>query len=236
MNLKKRLRPIIGEWADTKIANEFTKQYMIGLQNFLKKERQKYTVYPPKDQVFRALRLTPPDNVKICILGQDPYHDGSANGLAFSNGGNYQNISPSLRNIFKEIERDIGFEDVAPNPDLTRWAEQGVLLLNTTLTVRKGESGSHSKIQGMKIWQKFTKKVLHYLSKKDKFIVFMLWGNHAKEFMKDYPLTIDPFGKNEILHASHPSPFSAHISFHGCGHFSKANEFLKKHELDPIDW
>lgn len=237
-NLKKKLRPIIGNWVDVGLHEEFRKDYMKKIQQKVKSDRTITTVYPPSDQVFRALKLCGPKETKVVIVGQDPYHDGSANGLAFSNDGDYQNISPSLRNIFKEIERDLGFKDIVPNPDLTRWAEQGVLLLNTSLTVREGSPGSHSNIG----WQKFTGKIIKYCDLKEDPVVFLLWGNHAKDLVGDYINALrgiaekDEEVMNEILYASHPSNFSAHLSFDGCGHFSKTNEFLKKHELEPIDW
>ena len=230
--MKEKLRPIIGDWVDVGLHKEFNRSYMKNLQKKVRHDRKKYTVYPKSEDVFRALRCTPPEDVKCVILGQDPYHDGNANGLAFSNDGDYENISPSLRNIFKEVERDIGFDDVSPNPDLTRWAKQGVLLFNTTLTVKEGQPQSHSNIG----WKQFSQQVLRWCSLSDQFVVFMLWGKKAQSFMNTHPVAIDPFANNRILKASHPSPYSAHISFHGCGHFSTCNEVLIENELEPINW
>lgn len=248
---RNQLESQIGEWINTPLWKEFNKKYMRIIQKFVRKERNNHTIYPDKEDVFRAFRLTSPSNLKVVILGQDPYHDSSADGLAFSNGGDYQNISPSLKNIFKEIENDVGFKDVAPDPDLSRWAEQGVLLLNTCLTVREGEANSHSKIGGEKLWQRFTKKAVRICSAITKPIVFMLWGNHAKSFIKDIPPTIDPLkvkgfmdedesGENKILQAYHPAAELYQnyddIAFFGCNHFSKCNEFLKNKGIDTIDW
>ena len=229
---KKDLRPIIGDWVNVGLHKEFDKKYMKKLQRRVRHDRKKYTVYPESKNVFKALKCTSPENVKVVIVGQNPYHDGSANGLAFSNSGDYENISPSLRNIFKEVEQDIGFDDIAPDPDLTRWAQQGVLLFNTSLTVKEGQPQSHSNIG----WRQFSQQVLRWCSLSNQFVVFMLWGKKAQSFMETHPIAIDPFANNRILQASHPSPFSAHISFDGCGHFSKANELLIEHELEPINW
>jgi len=248
---KNQLRFQIGDWVNTPLWKEFNKKYMIYIQKFVKKERQKYTIYPEKEDVFRAFRLTPPQNLKVVIIGQNPYHDGSADGLAFSNGGEYQNISPSLQNIFKEIENDLGFEQVAHDPDLSRWAEQGVLLLNTSLTVREGDADSHLKIDGKELWQKFTKKALRICSAITKPVVFMLWGSHAKSFIKDTPPTIDALkvegfmdedesGENLTLQAYHPAAELYRnydkVAWFGCSHFSKANKFLKSKGIETIEW
>ena len=178
-----------------------------------------------KQNIYNALKLTSPDKVKVVILGQDPYiNKDQANGLSFSVQPGIA-IPPSLRNIFREQRKDLGI--IQPNSgDLTKWAEQGVLLLNTTLTVRAGLSNSH---QG-KGWGIFTDSIIKYLGQKEN-IVFMLWGNNAKAKKK----LIDSF-KNLILEAAHPSPLSATRGFFGCQHFSKANNYLIEHNLSPIDW
>jgi len=237
-----QLRSQIGDWVNLPLWKEFNRKYMRYLQKFVRKEREKYTVYPDKKDVFRAFRLCSPSDLKVVILAQNPYHDGSADGLAFSNGGDYQNISPSLQNIFKEIENDLGFEQVAHDPDLTRWAEQGVLLLNTSLTVREGGAESHLTINGKKLWQKFTEKAIRMCSMLDQPTVFMLWGNHAKDYVEmDYNPPIDPLKEgNRILKAYHPAAEVYQnydkVAFFGCNHFSQTNEFLKSHNITPINW
>lgn len=177
------------------------------------------TIYPEKENIFRALRLCPPSKTKVVILGQDPYHDGNANGLAFSNK-DLLYISPSLKNILKEVEDDIheGFI-LDQDPDLSRWAEQGVLLLNTALTVEKGKPGSHAKY-----WEKFTQYLLTRFSQEYVAIIYMLWGNHAKSYMQCIEKDT-----NYILTATHPSPLGANKGgWFGCRHFSKANTVLKE--------
>lgn len=193
--------------------------------DILKEEYNNYTIYPDKNNIYNALKLTPPEKVKVVILGQDPYiNKNQANGLSFSVQPGIA-IPPSLRNIFREQRKDLGI--IQPNSgDLTKWAEQGVLLLNTTLTVRAGLSNSH---QG-KGWGIFTDSIIKYLGQKEN-IVFMLWGNNAKAKRK----LIDS-SKNLILEAAHPSPLSATRGFFGCQHFSKANNYLIEHNLSPIDW
>lgn len=176
-------------------------------------------IYPAKDDIFKAFRLTSPSTVKVVILGQDPYHDGSATGLAFSNRSLLK-ISPSLKNILKEVENDIydGLR-LEQDPDLTRWADQGVLLLNTALTVEKGKPGCHAHI-----WDKFTRYVLSTLSQTEAGVIYMLWGGHAKGF-RDCIVE----EANFILTATHPSPLSANRGgWFGCKHFSKTNEILKE--------
>lgn len=227
---KEKVKPLLKDEGWTHFLHqEFEKEYMQKTMKVLSQERKKTTVHPPSDQVFRAFQCTPLEEVKVVIIGQDPYPHDAANGLAFSNGGDYSNIPPSLQNIFAELERDLGFS-IQQEPDLTRWAKQGVLLLNTVLTVRDGDPGSHSNLG----WQKFTRKVIDLVGHKDaRSKVFMLWGNHAQSFMeKGY---IDPM-THRVLRASHPSPRSAHISFKGCGHFSKCNQILKEQDYDPINW
>lgn len=228
---KKAAKKLFGgeAWAHY-LHQELDKDYMKDIMKSLKYERNKTTVHPPSDQVFRAFKETPLEEVKVVIIGQDPYPHDAANGLAFSYDGSYQDIPPSLKNIFKEVERDLGFSGPTHNPDLTRWAKQGVLLLNTVLTVRDGEANSHSDIG----WQRFTRQVIKLLGhKKARSKVFMLWGNHAKDYLeKGY---ISPFD-HWCLKASHPSPLSAHISFEGCAHFSQANNKLEEEGYEPINW
>lgn len=215
----------IGNNWDDILKEEYNKPYFEKLMNFIEDEYNNYTIYPDKNNIYNALKLTPPDKVKVVILGQDPYiNKNQANGLSFSVQPGIA-IPPSLRNIFREQRKDLGI--IQPNSgDLTKWAEQGVLLLNTTLTVRAGLSNSH---QG-KGWGIFTDSIIKYLGQKEN-IVFMLWGNNAKAKRK----LIDS-SKNLILEAAHPSPLSATRGFFGCQHFSKANNYLIEHNLSPIDW
>lgn len=215
----------IGNNWDDILKEEYNKPYFEKLMNFIEDEYNNYTIYPDKNNIYNALKLTPPDKVKVVILGQDPYiNKDQANGLSFSVQPGIV-IPPSLRNIFREQRKDLGI--IQPNSgDLTKWAEQGVLLLNTTLTVRAGLSNSH---QG-KGWGIFTDSIIKYLGQKEN-IVFMLWGNNAKAKRK----LIDS-SKNLILEAAHPSPLSATRGFFGCQHFSKANNYLIEHNLSPINW
>lgn len=215
----------IGNNWDDILKEEYNKPYFEKLMNFIEDEYNNYTIYPDKNNIYNALKLTSPDKVKVVILGQDPYiNKDQANGLSFSVQPGIV-IPPSLRNIFREQRKDLGI--IQPNSgDLTKWAEQGVLLLNTTLTVRAGLSNSH---QG-KGWGIFTDSIIKYLGQKEN-IVFMLWGNNAKAKRK----LIDS-SKNLILEAAHPSPLSATRGFFGCQHFSKANNYLIEHNLSPIDW
>ncbi len=212
-----------------KLKSEFEKPYMKELETFLASELRSGTeIYPPFDQVFNAFCQTPFDEVKVVIMGQDPYHGmGQAHGLSFSV---IKGIAqpPSLQNIFKELKDDLGIQP--PNHGcLLNWAKQGVLLLNATLTVRSGEPKSHFG----KGWETFTDKVVQLLCERKDPIVFILWGKSAAE-------KFEHISKSEkhhlVLTAPHPSPFSAHSGFFGCRHFSKANEFLKKMGKDPICW
>ncbi|MDO8566785.1 MAG: uracil-DNA glycosylase [bacterium] len=221
-------------WAE-KLKGEFEKEYFAELTAFVKKEYQEGTVYPAPKNIFRAFDLCPFNKVKVVILGQDPYHGArQANGLAFAVEDS-QAIPPSLQNIFKELANDLrdrarSEEVLRPagrSGDLTRWAEQGVLLLNATLTVRAHSAGSH---QG-KGWEQFTDAVIKILSDEREHLVFMLWGNYAKQ----KGAHIDR-SKHLVLEAPHPSPFSAASGFFGCKHFSKANEYLISHNENPIDW
>ncbi len=208
------------------LSSEFNAPYMHRLRDFLVKEKNKSKViYPPSKKTFSSLNLSPLDTIKVVIIGQDPYHgEGQANGLAFAVEQGID-IPPSLRNIYKEIELDLG--KVSPNHgDLTFLAKQGVLLLNSVLTVEKGNPSSHSG----KGWEKFTDKIISILNTKDD-LVFMLWGNYAQK-----KGSIIDIKKHRVLRAPHPSPLSANRGFFGCKHFSKANEFLVLKGKSPIEW
>ena len=209
------------------IGKEFTKPYFEKLAAFVKKEYIGEVVYPAPHHIFRAFDLTPFDDVKVVILGQDPYHGkGQANGLCFAVGEGVL-LPPSLQNIFKEIEKEYGVQLEHRSGDLSRWATQGVLLLNATLTVRAQLPGSHQH-QG---WEEFTDAAIKALSKEREHLVLMLWGNYAKQ----KGAHIDR-NKHMVLESAHPSPFSAHSGFFGNGHFKKANEYLVEHNKEPIDW
>ena len=197
------------------------------LVSFVKKEYLEGKVYPAPKNIFRAFDLCPFESVKVVILGQDPYHgERQANGLAFA-VDEREAVPPSLKNIFKEIASDLGKTLVHTDGDLSRWAKQGVLLLNATLTVRAHSAGSHQE----KGWEQFTDAVIRALSKERTGIVFMLWGNYAKQ----KGTHIDR-SKHLVLEAPHPSPFSAASGFFGCKHFSRANDYLLVHNVSPIDW
>ncbi len=212
---------------EKRLAGEFGQPYFTELATFVKKEYQDGTVYPPPKDIFRAFDLCPFENVEVVILGQDPYHgERQANGLAFA-VGEKETVPPSLQNIFKEIESDLGKPFVHTNGDLSRWAEQGVLLLNATLTVRAHAAGSHQS----RGWELFTDAAIRALSSERKHLVFMLWGNYAKA----KGAHIDR-SKHLVLEAAHPSPFSASSGFFGCKHFSKANDYLIAHDKTPIHW
>lgn len=209
------------------LAREFDEPYFSDLTTFVKREYTNALVYPPPKYMFRAFDLCPFEKTKVVILGQDPYHGTQqANGLAFA-VEEKQTVPPSLQNIFKEIERDFGKSLVHTSGDLSRWAAQGVLLLNATLTVRAHSAGSH---QGHG-WERFTDAVISALSAERTHLVFMLWGNYAKQ----KGMHIDR-SKHLVLEAPHPSPFSAASGFFGSGHFSKANEYLTAHNETAIDW
>ncbi len=232
MNVK--IEPSWGE----KLDGEFEKDYFAELVWFVKKEYKEGIVYPAPKNIFRAFDLCPFDKVKVVILGQDPYHGvKQANGLAFAVEDS-QAVPPSLQNIFKEIASDIGKPLVHTSGDLTRWAEQGVLLLNATLTVRAHNAGSHQN----KGWEQFTDAVIRALSEERANLVFMLWGNYAKskgahiDRAKSSTKSDLVLDKHLMLEAPHPSPFSANNGFFGCKHFSKANDYLIAHNKTPIDW
>ena len=208
------------------LAPEFEKPYFGSLVSFLRQEKAAgATIFPPGSQIFRAFDLTPMDKVKVVILGQDPYHGpGQAHGLSFSVPHGVP-APPSLKNIFKEIETDLGVE-MSGCPNLEKWAEQGVLLLNAVLTVRSGEAASHSKIG----WQEFTDAVIKCISDKCEGVVFMLWGN----FARTKSALIDST-RHYVLEAAHPSPL-ARGAFFGFRHFSKSNDSLKATGRSPITW
>ena len=205
---------------------EFRKPYYAELFQFVKEEYAARKVFPPADDIFNAFHLTPLSQVKVVILGQDPYHnDGQAHGLCFSVKPDVD-IPPSLVNIYQELHDDLGCY-IPNNGFLEKWARQGVLLLNTVLTVRAHQANSH---QG-KGWEKFTDAIIRAVNEQDRPIVYMLWGKPAQSKI---PMLKNP--KHLILKAPHPSPLSAFRGFFGCKHFSQANAFLQEHGEEPIDW
>jgi uracil-DNA glycosylase len=208
------------------LQDQFEAAYFHDLKNFLVEEKRKHSIYPPGNKIFAAFDHTPPEKVKVVIIGQDPYHGpGQAHGLCFSVNDGIQH-PPSLRNIFKEIELDLGYA-YPQSGNLEPWAKQGVLLLNATLTVRARAAGSHQK----KGWEQFTDTVIKRLSETKTGIVFLLWGSYAiaKKALLDE-------SKHHILSSVHPSPLSAHRGFFGNKHFSKTNDFLIRNGQNPIDW
>lgn len=213
------------EWV-MHLGGEFKKDYMVELNKFLWKARKERIVYPEPEDVFTAFKITDFSDVKVVILGQDPYYNGSAHGLAFSSIE--QNVPKSLANIFKEIEKDIGGGLLLnQDPNLTRWAEQGVFLLNTILTVDEGKPLSHIE----KGWEVFTRRVLELLSNGRKGVVYMLWGKYAQNYEKFINSS-----DNLILKAEHPSSSTAEQGFFGCKHFSQANDFLHYNKKGAIQW
>lgn len=213
------------EW-DTLLAEELDKEYYKKLRAFLAREYETQTIYPDMYDIFNALKLTSYGDVKAVIIGQDPYHGkGQAHGLCFSvkKGIDYP---PSLKNIFKEINRDLGIP-VPSHGELTKWAECGVLLLNAVLTVREGLPNSH---KGMG-WEIFTDRIIELLNQREKPIVFLLWGANARQKKR---LITNP--RHTVLETSHPSPLSVYNGFDGCGHFSRANEILHQNGMGEIDW
>lgn len=208
------------------LAPEFEKPYFEQLAEFVRQEYRTRQIFPPAKLIFNAFDLCPFDRVKVVIIGQDPYHGiGQAHGLSFSVNEN-TDIPPSLRNIYKEIHDDLGI-DPLPHGNLERWARQGVLLLNATLTVRANMAGSH---QG-RGWEQFTDCAIRTLAAQREHIVFMLWGNYAQQKAQ----FIDP-DKHLILRSVHPSPLSASRGWFGSKHFSQANAYLVRHGIEPIDW
>ncbi len=208
------------------LQTEFDKPYFDELVRFVRNEYATHTVYPPGKQMFAAFDACPFDNVKVVILGQDPYHEpGQAHGLCFSVNEGVQ-FPPSLQNIFKEVESDLG-KPVPSNGNLLRWARQGVLLLNATLTVRAHQAGSHQN----RGWEAFTDAVIHHLAEEREHIVFILWGAYAQRKGAFIDRT-----RHLVLQSPHPSPLSAHRGFFGNHHFSQANQYLTAHGIEPIDW
>jgi uracil-DNA glycosylase len=210
----------------SKLCQEFEKEYFLKLAGFVKSEYSQNTIYPPGSLIFNAFNLCPFHQVKAVIIGQDPYHGpGQAHGLCFSVRDGVD-FPPSLVNIFKEIGKDIGIPRPS-NGNLERWASQGVLLLNATLTVRAHQAGSHQK----KGWEQFTDSVINVLNNEKSNIVFFLWGAYAQKKGE----AIDR-SKHLVLESVHPSPLSAMRGFFGNNHFSKCNAYLKEHGIDPVDW
>jgi uracil-DNA glycosylase len=207
------------------IERESKKDYFIHLNDYLNKQSKNKNIFPPINEIYRAFKLTPFNDVKVVIIGQDPYHQVNvANGLAFS-VNRQQKIPKSLQNIFKELNNDLGINNVIG--DLTVWAKQGVFLLNTILTVEEGKALSHKN----KGWEVFTGEIINEITKKDRPIVFVLWGNRAKQFSK---LVVK---KNHlVVMSAHPSPLSAYNGFFGSKPFSKINRFLLENNLTPINW
>ena len=216
---------IEGDWLEP-LKKEFSKDYYKKLYSFVKEEYSKYKVFPPSKDIFNALGLTPLSKVKVVILGQDPYHnDNQAHGLAFSVPEG-QEIPPSLKNIYKELHDDLGLY-IPDNGSLVKWAKQGVLLLNTVLTVRAHMAFSHRQ----RGWEQLTDAIIYTVNQKETPVVFMLWGKPAQQKAAMLDGT-----KHLILKAPHPSPLSSNRVFFGCSHFSMANNFLIKNHESAIDW
>ena len=216
----------IGNDWDLLLKEEFEKEYYQNLRKFLVEEYQNHTIYPDMYDIFNALKYTAYEDVKVVLLGQDPYHGvNQAHGLCFSvQKGVAQ--PPSLRNIFKELQEDLGCR-IPSHGNLTKWSNEGVLMLNTVLTVREGNANSHAN----KGWEKLTDYIICKLNESKKPIVFLLWGRNAQSKIN---LITNP--NHLILKCAHPSPLSAYNGFYGCRHFSKTNDFLIKNGLKPIDW
>lgn len=208
------------------VEGERKKPYFVDMAKKINEDRKRHRVFPPKEEIFNALKLTSLDNVKVVIVGQDPYHElGQAHGLAFSVRKGVK-LPPSLQNIYKEIHNEFGYE-MSNSGDLTNWAKQGVLLLNTSLTVNEGLANSH-KDYG---WSIFTKKVIDLCNKELDGVVFLLWGRNAQNVGQDIDTT-----KHLVLKSAHPSPLSAFNGFFGNNHFKKANEYLVSKGKEPINW
>ena len=213
------------EW-DALLADEFKKDYYLKLRQFLISEYNSRRIFPPMNDIFNALRYTSYSDVKAVIIGQDPYHEiGQAHGLCFSVKEGVE-PPPSLVNIFKEIHDELGIEP-PKSGELTKWAKSGVLLLNATLTVREGQANSH---KGMG-WELLTDRIIELLNEREQPIVFLLWGRNARDKAR-----LITNRRHLILQCAHPSPLSAYNGFFGCGHFKRANEFLKENGIEPIDW
>jgi uracil-DNA glycosylase len=220
------INPRLEEGWKQALESEFQQDYFRKLKQFLLEEYKKYTIYPGKQHIFQAFNLTPFTSTRVVILGQDPYHGaGQAHGLCFS-VPEQMGLPPSLKNIYKELENDLGITP-ATKGDLSSWARQGVLLLNATLTVRHQSPGSHQQ----KGWETFTDAAIQALNKKEEPIIFLLWGRFARQ----KAALIDQ-SRHHILTAPHPSPFSAHTGFFGCGHFSRTNQLLIRAGKPPINW
>ena len=221
-----KIDPIIEEGWKSVLSDQFQSPYFTALKEFLVEEKKKYTIYPPGRLIFNAFQHTPFEKVKVVILGQDPYHGkGQAHGLCFSVPPGVPK-PPSLVNIFKELQSDLGI----PLPEygtLEKWATQGVLLINATLTVRDGQAGSHQN----RGWETFTNRVIEVVSQEKKGVVFLLWGRYAQA-----KASLIDENKHLVLKAAHPSPLSAHNGFFGCRHFSKTNEYLEQQGNPGIDW
>lgn len=216
---------IDNDWLEP-LTPQFKEEYYKKLYQSVKKEYSTHQVFPPADEIFNAFSYTPLSKVKVVIIGQDPYHnDGQAHGLSFSVRPGVD-IPPSLQNIYKELHDDLGLY-IPNNGYLKKWADEGVLLLNSVLTVRAHQAASH---QGMG-WEQFTDAVISILNKQERPIVYMLWGKPAQNKVSkvDNPMHL-------LLKAPHPSPLSAYRGFFGCKHFSKCNKFLESHDIEPIDW
>lgn len=216
---------IDNEWLPY-LESEFKKEYYRNLYNFIKSEYSSHVIYPPSEDIFNALKYTPIDKVKVVLLGQDPYHEpGQAHGMSFSVKPGIK-TPPSLQNMYKELKDEYGYE-IPNNGYLMKWAQQGVLLLNTVLTVRQGAANSHKG----KGWENFTDAIIKAVNEQDRPIVYFLWGGNARA---KKTLITNP--KHLVLETVHPSPLSAYNGFFGCGHFRKANEFLEANGLETIDW
>ena len=221
-----KVDPVIESSWKQALYDEFNQQYFSDLKLFLIEEKKKYRIFPPGQLIFNAFNHAPFNHVKVVLLGQDPYHGaGQAHGLCFSVPEGIQK-PPSLVNILKELKSDLGIEEPA-NGNLTKWADQGVLLLNATLTVRENQAGSHQN-HG---WETFTDAAIKQLSIHREGLIFILWGNYAmaKKSLIDT-------SRHDILTSVHPSPLSAHRGFLGCRHFSQVNNLLRQRGVDPIDW
>ncbi len=217
---------IQNDWLDA-LKPEFSKPYYRQLFQFVQEEYGRVVVYPPADDIFNAFHFTPLSKVKVLLLGQDPYHNvNQAHGLSFSVLPEQKEIPPSLQNIYQELRDDLGCY-IPNNGYLKKWADQGVLLLNTVLTVRAHQANSHQN----KGWEQFTDAVIEAVNAQERPIVYFLWGKPAQSKM---PMLTNP--KHLILKAPHPSPLSAYRGFFGCRHFSAANDFLKQNGVEPVDW
>ena len=218
---------IQNDWLGDALKGEFKKPYYKKLFETVNEEYRTRQIFPPADDIFNAFHFTPLSKVKVVILGQDPYHNvNQAHGLSFSVKPDQKEIPPSLVNIYQELHDDLGCY-IPNNGYLKKWADQGVLMLNTVLTVRAHQANSH---QG-RGWEQFTDAVIEAVNRQDRPVVYMLWGRPAQSKI---PMLTNP--KHLILKASHPSPLSAFRGFFGCRHFSQANDFLKSHGVEPIDW